>query len=256
MDKFALVYEFNKDSPLMTYKASRELEAKNYPKALELLTTAIEKYPFHATAYFLYALALAHNNQFNEAKEMLSIGDDLLGEKNTAKFYTNEIEKIRLEKQGISVNFDDTVNDVLDEAFIEPNEFNPVEELALIDDEIEFQERLINQTSDFCLRILNIKCYEDYKKTNFIYDIINGLEAIGDRYYYLYHSKVDIKGLKETNEHLKEFFTIFRTLNPDKISGFARDNKKIIKLCKSKEVYVIVIRLSDLIEPLFALSLE
>ena len=137
MDKFALVYEFNKDSPLMTYKASRELEAKNYPKALELLSTAIEKYPFHPTAYFLLALALAHNNQFDKAKEMLSIGDDLLNEKNTSEFYTNAVEKIRLEKQGISVSFDDTVNDVLDEAFIEPNEFNPVEELALIDDEFE-----------------------------------------------------------------------------------------------------------------------
>ena len=59
MDKFALVYEFNKESPLITYKASKELEAKNYSKAVDLLSSAIEKYPYHATAYFMYALALS-----------------------------------------------------------------------------------------------------------------------------------------------------------------------------------------------------
>ncbi len=83
MDKFALVYEFNKDSPLITYKATKEIEAKNYSKALELLPTAIEKYPNHATAYFMYALALAHNNQFEKAKEYLFKGDNILKDENT-----------------------------------------------------------------------------------------------------------------------------------------------------------------------------
>ncbi len=138
MDKFALVYEFNKESPLMTYKASREMEAKNYDNALELLSVAIEKYPHHTTAYFMYALALAHNNQFDLAKEIINKGDNLLGEKATADFYSKQIDKIKLEKQGISVNFEDTVNDVLDESFIEPNNFNNVDDLLLDDEDLDF----------------------------------------------------------------------------------------------------------------------
>ena len=34
MDKFAIVYEFNKESPLITYKASVNLKQKIIPKPL------------------------------------------------------------------------------------------------------------------------------------------------------------------------------------------------------------------------------
>lgn len=134
MDKFALVYEFNKESPLMTYKATREMETQNYSKALELLSSAINKYPYHPTAYFMYALALAHNNQFDLAQDMLQKGNDILGEKATVDYYSEQVAKIKLGKQGISVSFEDTVSDILDEVFIEPNDFNTEEELALFDE--------------------------------------------------------------------------------------------------------------------------
>ena len=124
MDKFAIVYEFNKESPLITYKASRELEAKNYPKAVELLSSAIEKYPYHPTPYFQYALALAHNKQYDLAKDFLAKADDLLGEKETLNYYSNLIEAVKRETDGISVGFDDTINEVLGESFIEPEQFN------------------------------------------------------------------------------------------------------------------------------------
>ena len=124
MDKFAIVYEFNQESPLITYKASRELEAKNYPKAVDLLSSAIEKYPYHPTPYFQYALALAHNKQYGLAKDFLAKGDDLLGEKETLNYYSNLIEAVKREADGISVVFDDTINEVLGESFIEPEQFN------------------------------------------------------------------------------------------------------------------------------------
>jgi len=146
MDKFALVYEFNKESPLITYKASKELEAKNYSKALELLSSAIEKYPYHATAYFLLALALAHNNEFEKAKEFLSKGDDLLGEKSTTEYYLGLIEKIKRESEGISVNLDDTISEVLNESFIEPEDFNTENELELLNDSFEKAEQPENIT--------------------------------------------------------------------------------------------------------------
>jgi len=147
MDKFALVYEFNKESPLITYKASKELEAKNYSTALELLSSAVKKYPHHPTAYFQYALALAYNNQYKEAKEFISKGDLLLGEKNTTNYYSKLIDKIKREIEGISVNFDDTVNEVLNDSFLEPEKFNAPNELELLEEDFEKLEH--QQNDDF-----------------------------------------------------------------------------------------------------------
>lgn len=142
MDKFALVYEFNKESPLITYKASKELEAKNYSIAIDLLSSAINKYPYHSTAYFQYSLALAYNNQFEEAKEILTKANALLSEKRTFDYYSLLIDKIKREAEGISVNFDETVNEVLNESFLEPEEFNTIDELDLLEDDFESSEPL------------------------------------------------------------------------------------------------------------------
>jgi tetratricopeptide (TPR) repeat protein len=137
MDKFALVYEFNKESPLITYKASKELEAENYSKALELLSSAVVKYPYHATAHFLLALTFAHNNEFEKAKKFVSTGNDLLRDKKTADYYLNMIEHIKRESEGISVSFDDTINEVLNESFIEPEDFNTESELEQLENTFE-----------------------------------------------------------------------------------------------------------------------
>jgi tetratricopeptide (TPR) repeat protein len=133
MDKFAMVYEFNKESPLITYKAVRELEAKNYKKAVDLLSSAIEKYPYHPTPYFQYALALAHNKQYDLAKDFLKKGDDLLGEEETLRYYLNLIDAVKREADGITVGFDDTINEVLGESFIEHEQFNS-DDIDLIDE--------------------------------------------------------------------------------------------------------------------------
>ena len=71
MDKFTLVYEFNKDSPLITYQAAKELDAKNYSKALEMLIKATDKFPDHLTAFLLLSEALAYNDKFDEARDVL-----------------------------------------------------------------------------------------------------------------------------------------------------------------------------------------
>ena len=145
MDKFALVYEFNSDSPLITYKATKELEAKNYSKAVDLLSSAIEKYPNHATAYFMYSLALAHDNQYEKAKEYVLLGDNILKNVNTKKYYLNMIDKIKREAAGISINFDETVNDILDESFLEPEEFNTLKDLELLDEDLIDEEPPVEQ---------------------------------------------------------------------------------------------------------------
>jgi tetratricopeptide (TPR) repeat protein len=137
MDKFAIVYEFNKESPLMTYKGTKELEAKNYSKAAELLAEAIEKFPDHATPYFQYSLALANQNEFEKAKEILTKGDYLLGDKDTFNYYSNLIESIKRDAEGITVSFDETVNEVLEESFIEPERFNRENEIDIFEENHE-----------------------------------------------------------------------------------------------------------------------
>lgn len=145
MDKFALVYEFNRDSPLITYKATKELEAQNYSKALDLLSSAVEKYPDHATTYFIYSLALAHDKQYEKAMENILLGHNILKNTDTKKYYESMVEKIKREAAGISINFDETVNDILDESFLEPEEFNTLKDLELLDEDLLDEEPPVEQ---------------------------------------------------------------------------------------------------------------
>ena len=137
MDKFALVFEFNKESPLITYKASKELDAKNYSKALDLIASANEKFPNHILTYFIYSLALAYNKKYTEAEEILKQGHARLGDENTYNYYLNKIDIIKREAEGISLSFDDTVNQVLDETFLEPEEFETERNFELLDEDID-----------------------------------------------------------------------------------------------------------------------
>ncbi len=145
MDKFALVYEFNRDSPLITYKATKELEAKNYSKALDLLATAVEKYPDHATTYFIYSLALAHDKQYDKAMENILLGHNILKNNDTKKYYQSMVERIKREAAGISMNFDETVSDILDESFLELEDFNTLKDLELLDEDLIDEEPPVEQ---------------------------------------------------------------------------------------------------------------
>jgi tetratricopeptide (TPR) repeat protein len=131
MDKFALVYEFNNDSPLIVYKASKELEDNNIAKAIEMLNKAIEDYPYYPTPHFLLATALAYNHEFEEAQIMLSKAHNILDNEQTYKYYNNLIEKIKRESDGINSNFDDTVNKVLDETFLDSDELESIDLLSI-----------------------------------------------------------------------------------------------------------------------------
>ncbi len=131
MDKFALVYEFNHDSPLIVYKASKELEDNNIAKAIEMLNKAIEEYPYYPTPYFILATALAHNQEFDEAQIMLSKAHSILDNEQTYSYYNNLIEKIKRESDGITSNFDETVNKVLDETLLDSDELETIDLLSI-----------------------------------------------------------------------------------------------------------------------------
>ena len=140
MDKFTLVYEFNKDSPLITYQAAKEIEAKNYSKALEMLNTAVEKFPNHLSALLLLSEALAYNEKYDEAREVLKRCQDINYDKDTQDFYLNRIEIIKREAEGISVDLDDTVNEILNEAFLESSDFDTDQEFELLEDNFDVKE--------------------------------------------------------------------------------------------------------------------
>ncbi len=131
MDKFALVYEFNKDSPLLVYKASKEIEDRNITNAIELLNTSIEKYPYYPTAYFLLSVALAYNEEYIKARELITQGNDLLDEEQTSQYYTNLVEKIRKEAEGLDTNFEDSVSKVLDDSFNDENDFYDFDDISI-----------------------------------------------------------------------------------------------------------------------------
>jgi len=130
MDKFALVYEFNKNSPLIVYKASKEIEDRNISNAIELLNSSIKKYPYYSTAYFLLATALAYNNQYKEAEIMVTRGNILLDEKETAKYYLGKIKKIKKENEGIDNNFSETIDEVLDKSLEDDYKFYDFDDLG------------------------------------------------------------------------------------------------------------------------------
>lgn len=137
MDKFALAYEFNKESPLITYEASKELDNKNYEKALKLLETAANKYPYHPTVFFLSAIAFAHNNQFELAKENVLKGDNLLNEKSTLDYYLKQIEKIKMQKEGIDFSLNNSSEVVLDKPIIKNKKSEKKNNFDFIDENIE-----------------------------------------------------------------------------------------------------------------------
>jgi tetratricopeptide (TPR) repeat protein len=145
MDKFSVVFEFNKNSPLITYQASKEIEAGNYKKALDMLSTAVEKYPGHYTAYLLLSVALAYNKKYDEAKDIIHNLDNSVVTAETSEFYLKEIEKIRREAEGISVSFDETVAEVLNDSFLDTEQFEADKDFQLIDDNLEN----INADSNF-----------------------------------------------------------------------------------------------------------
>jgi len=93
-EKFALIYEFNNDSPLFARVANQYINSKKYQQAVTILERGIFDYSEYATAYFLYAVALAHCGDKAQAVEMVRKASELLGTNESLKYYTDMIENI------------------------------------------------------------------------------------------------------------------------------------------------------------------
>ncbi|GBD90042.1 tetratricopeptide repeat protein [bacterium BMS3Abin04] len=116
-DKFALIYEFNNDSPLFAYVAQRELESGNPELAIEIITDGIKKYPDYPTAYFIYANILYALGNMSEVEEIISKGAELLNSEETFNFYMERFQRenvLNSGKQSLNKNNDNSADEKSD----------------------------------------------------------------------------------------------------------------------------------------------
>lgn len=102
MNKSALIYEFNNDSPLFAQVAATELENKNVDRAVEILEHGINLFPEYATAYIIYAQALAKRGSFENAFETLKKGCELIASEETFEFYSEKFQQMKSKDENIS----------------------------------------------------------------------------------------------------------------------------------------------------------
>ena len=104
----------------------------------------------------------------------------------------------------------------------------------------------IDRFEDYCLRVLNLKGYEDYKKTSTIYATIFTLELVGDEYKRIAkHVIADkpkygsgcLKFFNEINEQFESYFDLFYHFDRQKaIKVFETEDQltaSVIKLLKN-----------------------
>jgi len=92
-DKFILIYEINNESPLFAYAAEKSLENGNLDEAVKILEKGLSKFPNYATAYLIYAKALASAGKREKAFEALNKASVLLGYEKTDEQYKNLVEE-------------------------------------------------------------------------------------------------------------------------------------------------------------------
>ncbi|MGE5353353.1 MAG: tetratricopeptide repeat protein [Acidobacteriota bacterium] len=94
-EKLALIYEYNRKSPLFVRAAGIEIEKNNLHKAVSILQDGLAEYPNYPTAYILLGKAQMMLGNFDEAEEAFKKGSGLIHSKETLYYYTGELEKRR-----------------------------------------------------------------------------------------------------------------------------------------------------------------
>lgn len=141
-------------------------------------------------------------------------------------------------------------------------------------EKIDLTDNLINQTTNFCQKILNKHGYEQFWKTTFIYLIVAGIEQLGDKYreLYEYYASQNFKICDEIlvfhtkiNFALSEFYALFRKFDIKRLSNLgatlkslSEDYKRLLEKCSKKELRILFYlnnigeQTYDLLEPLMA----
>jgi tetratricopeptide (TPR) repeat protein len=137
-EKYALIFEFNNDSPLFARVANKYLENENYEQAITILEKGIFNYPEYPTAYYLYSLALAHTGEKSRAMEMARKAAGLQGTTESLKYYTDKIEEI-----SDSFTEETATADSLQEIESEPDAENEITAILDQEKEIAADEEII-----------------------------------------------------------------------------------------------------------------
>ena len=91
-DRFSVIYEFNKSSPIFVRVADNELQEGNVQRSIEILEKGLELFPDYSTAYFIYGMALAESDRIEEAKRAIIKGGEILDSKETTDYYLKLID--------------------------------------------------------------------------------------------------------------------------------------------------------------------
>ena len=97
---------------------------------------------------------------------------------------------------------------------------------------------LVNKYVNFCLRILNKKGYNEFRKTPYVYQIITGLEQIGDglRDFCLAvesSNKEVTEVFLELKDYYADFFHLFYKYNMAKIGKIKEKRTALYDKCVS-----------------------
>jgi|GEM_PF-333412 len=92
-NKFSLVYEYNRQSPLFVRVAEDEIDKNNFHSAVEILSHGIESYPDYPTAYIMLGKVYIRLGEYEKAEDAFVKGSQLINSKRTLSYYINELEK-------------------------------------------------------------------------------------------------------------------------------------------------------------------
>lgn len=146
MDKTALIYEFNKNSPLFVKVAADELDKKNIDRAIQILEDGIQLYPDYPTASIMYARALAMVGEFDDAELMLRKGCELINSEETYNFYLKQFNDLKEKDSKITgsrrttfipENLDELAESEVPEITTEPEVIPEPEKPLPIEDKLE-----------------------------------------------------------------------------------------------------------------------
>jgi tetratricopeptide (TPR) repeat protein len=102
IEKIKLIFEFNDNSPLFARVAASEIELGNINDAVKILESGMTIYPSYPTAYFILAIAHAYAGREDEAKSSATLGSELLGSRDTLKYYEKKIPEIISERNSLN----------------------------------------------------------------------------------------------------------------------------------------------------------
>lgn len=103
--KFSEIYSSNEKSPVFLRIAERQIEEKEYEKAIEILKAALTGNSVNAAIFFLLGKAYTGIGDFKEALMNFKKGSEIIRSDKTFQYYLKEIElqKRRKDQKDISI---------------------------------------------------------------------------------------------------------------------------------------------------------